>query len=75
MVKEIRKPTIKEEEIGGVEYSFETQVLNRITMKQEYIEAVQSGLKRVTQEQGGSGYAAFASASYNPAGKSGTAQA
>ncbi|MBN8432758.1 penicillin-binding protein 2 [Priestia flexa] len=75
IVKEIRKPTIKEEEIGGVEYSFETQVLNRITMKQEYIEAVQSGLKRVTQEQGGSGYAAFASAPYNPAGKSGTAQA
>ncbi|TDB50791.1 penicillin-binding protein 2 [Bacillus sp. CBEL-1] len=75
IVKEIRKPTIKEEEIGGVEYSFETQVLNRITMKQEYIEAVQSGMKRVTQEQGGSGYAAFASASYNPAGKSGTAQA
>ncbi|KSU86602.1 penicillin-binding protein [Priestia veravalensis] len=75
IVKEIRKPTIKEEEIGGVEYSFETQVLNRITMKQEYIKAVQSGLKRVTQEQGGSGYAAFASAPYNPAGKSGTAQA
>ncbi|AQX53736.1 peptidoglycan D,D-transpeptidase FtsI family protein [Priestia flexa] len=74
IVKEIRKPTIKEEEIGGVEYSFETQVLNRITMKQEYIKAVQSGLKRVTQEQGGSGYAAFASAPYNPAGKSGTAQ-
>lgn len=75
IVKEIRKPTMKIEEIGGIEYSYEAQVLNRITMKQEYIEDVQSGFKRVTQENGGSGYAFFGSAPYNPAGKSGTAQA
>ncbi|KWU61006.1 peptidoglycan D,D-transpeptidase FtsI family protein [Priestia megaterium] len=75
IVKEIRTPTIKEEEIGGVQYSFEPEVLNRITMKEEYIKDVQSGFKRVTQEVGGTGYAFFSSASYNPAGKSGTAQA
>ncbi|MFE8064988.1 peptidoglycan D,D-transpeptidase FtsI family protein [Priestia aryabhattai] len=75
IVREIRKPTIKKDEIGGVQYSFEPQVLNRITMKKEYIRDVQDALKRVTQEPGGTGYAAFMGAKYNPAGKSGTAQA
>ncbi|MEK1828209.1 penicillin-binding transpeptidase domain-containing protein [Priestia megaterium] len=75
LVKEIRKPTIKTDEIGGTQHSFEPDVLNRITMKEEYIKDVQSGFKRVTQEQGGTGYAAFHTANYNPAGKSGTAQA
>ncbi|UYP08766.1 peptidoglycan D,D-transpeptidase FtsI family protein [Priestia megaterium] len=75
LVKEIRKPTIKTDEIGGTQHSFEPDVLNRITMKEEYIKDVQNGFKRVTQEQGGTGYAAFHTANYNPAGKSGTAQA
>ncbi|MBV6738210.1 peptidoglycan D,D-transpeptidase FtsI family protein [Priestia megaterium] len=75
IVKEIRKPTIKTDEIGGTQYSFEPDVLNHITMKEEYIKDIQNAFKRVTQEKGGTGYVAFNTAKYNPAGKSGTAQA
>jgi cell division protein FtsI/penicillin-binding protein 2 len=44
-------------------------------MKEEYIKDIQNAFKRVTQEKGGTGYVAFNTAKYNPAGKSGTAQA
>ena len=76
IVKEIRKPTSKPEELGKVVNSMEPVVLNRIDMKDEYINRVQEGFKMVMQTPQGTGYTnGFAGATYDPAGKTGTAQA
>ncbi|MCM3735681.1 penicillin-binding protein 2 [Bacillus cytotoxicus] len=75
IVKEIRKPTSKPEELGKVVDSMEPVVLNRIDMKDEYINRVQEGFKMVMQTPQGTGYTnGFAGAKYDPAGKTGTAQ-
>ncbi|HDX9587720.1 TPA: penicillin-binding protein 2 [Bacillus pseudomycoides] len=76
IVKEIRKPTSKAEELGKVVDSVEPVVLNRIDMKDEYINRVQEGFKMVMQTPNGTGYSngGFAGATYDPAGKTGTAQ-
>lgn len=74
IVKEIREPDVKNNE-PNILSSFRPTILNQITMKPEYIKIVQEGFRRVMQEQGGTAYAAFASAEYNPAGKTGTAEA
>ncbi|ENQ3079927.1 penicillin-binding protein 2 [Bacillus cereus] len=76
IVKEIRKPTSKPEELGKVVDSVEPVVLNRIDMKDEYINRVQEGFKMVMQTPNGTGYSngGFAGATYDPAGKTGTAQ-
>ncbi|KZM52423.1 penicillin-binding protein [Geobacillus stearothermophilus] len=75
LVKEIREPSIDGKEPSRVIKRFEPVVLNRVDMKTEYIERVQEGFRRVMQEPGGTAYSYFASASYKPAGKTGTAQA
>ncbi|SFC50973.1 Cell division protein FtsI/penicillin-binding protein 2 [Bacillus sp. 491mf] len=80
VVKEIRKPTSKPEELGKVVDSVEPVVLNRVDMKDEYIHRVQEGFKMVMQTPEGTGYGTgypngFAGATYDPAGKTGTAQA
>ncbi|MED3751024.1 penicillin-binding protein 2 [Geobacillus stearothermophilus] len=75
LVKEIREPSIDGKEPSRVIKRFEPIVLNRVDMKTEYIERVQEGFRRVMQEPGGMAYSYFASASYKPAGKTGTAQA
>ncbi|HWO98010.1 MAG TPA: penicillin-binding protein 2 [Bacillus sp. (in: firmicutes)] len=75
IVKEIRDPAVNEEDEPNVLYSFEPTILNRITMKDQYIKIVQEGFRQVTQSPGGTGYAYFGSAPYKPAGKSGTAEA
>ncbi|MEH6888325.1 penicillin-binding protein 2 [Bacillus sp. JJ864] len=75
VVKEIRTPTSKPEELGKVVDSVEPVVLNRIDMKDEYINRVQEGFKMVMQTPNGTGYTnGFAGATYDPAGKTGTAQ-
>ncbi|WJQ09647.1 penicillin-binding protein 2 [Geobacillus stearothermophilus] len=74
LVKEIREPSIGKEPSRVIK-RFEPVVLNRVDMKTEYIERVQEGFRRVMQEPGGTAYSYFASASYKPAGKTGTAQA
>ncbi|MGG2013984.1 peptidoglycan D,D-transpeptidase FtsI family protein [Bacillus sp. S10(2024)] len=80
VVKEIRTPTSKPEELGKVVESVEPVVLNRVDMKDEYINRVQEGFKMVMQTPQGTGYGTgypngFAGATYDPAGKTGTAQA
>ncbi|MEH7461311.1 penicillin-binding protein 2 [Bacillus thuringiensis] len=75
VVKEIRTPTSKPEELGKVVESMEPTILNRVDMKDEYIKQVQDGFKMVMQTQQGTGYSAFGTATYDPAGKTGTAQA
>ena len=71
LVKEVREPDAKRG-IGAVIQSVQPEVLNKIDMKSEYIKEVQAGFRRVMTK--GTAASQFASASYKPAGKTGTAQ-
>lgn len=75
MVKEIREPLMNNEELGPVIQEIAPKVLNRIDAKEEWMDRVQEGFRRVMQEQGGTAYTYFGGKSYKPAGKTGTAQA
>ncbi|PGE43890.1 penicillin-binding protein [Bacillus toyonensis] len=74
IVQEIREQTAQKDEIGKVMDAIEPVVLNRIDMKEEYINQVKEGFRRVFQEGDGTGVRAFQKAPYKPAGKTGTAQ-
>nr|MDH3153848.1 penicillin-binding protein 2 [Bacillus licheniformis] len=71
LVKEIREPDSKKG-IGAVTQSVRPEVLNKVDMSDEYIKEVQKGFRRVMTK--GTATGQFASASYKPAGKTGTAQ-
>lgn len=75
IVKEIREPVMKNDEVGPVVNEFEPVILNKVDAKPEWFDRVQEGFRRVMQEPGGTAYGAFHSAEYKPAGKTGTAQA
>ncbi|WP_042348729.1 peptidoglycan D,D-transpeptidase FtsI family protein [Bacillus massiliigorillae] len=73
LLKEVLNPS------DGMEVykSVETKVLNKLDMKQSYIERVQEGFRKVYQEPGGTAYSYFSQPPYNEyklAGKTGTAQ-
>ncbi|MDM5374168.1 penicillin-binding protein 2 [Bacillus bombysepticus] len=74
IVQEIREQTAQKDEIGKVVQSIEPVVLNRVDMKEEYINRVKEGLRRVFQEGDGTGVKKFKNAPYKPAGKTGTAE-
>ncbi|PFJ96122.1 penicillin-binding protein [Bacillus cereus] len=74
IVQEIREQTAQKDEIGKVVHSVEPIVLNKIDMKEDYINQVKEGFRRVFQEGDGTGVRAFQKAPYKPAGKTGTAQ-
>ena len=71
LVKKIREPDSKKG-IGAVTQSVQPEVLNKVDMSDEYIKEVQKGFRRVMTK--GTAAGQFASASYKPAGKTGTAQ-
>lgn len=75
IVKEIREPVMKNNEVGPVLNEFEPVILNKVDAKPEWFDRVQEGFRRVMQERGGTAYGAFYTADYKPAGKTGTAQA
>ncbi|MDP1419382.1 penicillin-binding protein 2 [Peribacillus simplex] len=75
MVKEIRDPVDNNEELGPVAEDVSPTVLNRLDMKEEWIERVQSGFEKVAMEQGGTAYTYFGKKSYTVAAKTGTAEA
>ncbi|MGN5652134.1 peptidoglycan D,D-transpeptidase FtsI family protein [Bacillus sp. Brlt_9] len=74
IVQEVREQTSQKDEIGKVVHAVEPIVLNKIDMKEEYINQVKEGFRRVFQEGDGTGVRAFQKASYKPGGKTGTAQ-
>ncbi|MFC4320786.1 peptidoglycan D,D-transpeptidase FtsI family protein [Litchfieldia salsa] len=74
IVKEVRQPTLEQDEIGPILKPFEPTILNRIDMNDRYISQVQEGFRQVMQESGGTAVGKFGNKSYNPAGKTGTAQ-
>lgn len=75
LVREIRKPFNRTDEIGSVINEIQPTVLNHIDIKKEWINRVQTGFKKVMQEPGGTAYEFFGTAPYSPAGKTGTAEA
>jgi cell division protein FtsI/penicillin-binding protein 2 len=72
LVREVREPAINEDEPATVVQSFEPKILNRIDMSDVHIKRVQEGLRAVMTR--GTAAKKFADASYQPAGKTGTAQ-
>jgi cell division protein FtsI/penicillin-binding protein 2 len=75
IVKEIREPVMENNELGPIIEEIQPKVLNRIDMKDEWIKRVQEGFRMVMQVGDGTGVGMFKSAPYNPAGKTGTAEA
>ncbi len=72
LVTEIREPIADRTNQGAVVQKFEPTILNRIDMSDEYISRVQQGLRNVMTSGTASGR--FSNKSYQPAGKTGTAQ-
>ncbi|WP_051348451.1 peptidoglycan D,D-transpeptidase FtsI family protein [Peribacillus kribbensis] len=75
LVKQIREPGDKNGQLGPVVEDIKPVVLNKLDLKQSWIERVQEGFRGVMQSPDGTGYKTFGSKSYLPAGKTGTAQA
>ncbi len=74
LVKQIHDSTNRDQ-LGPVYKVNEPTVLNKIEMDDSYLERVQRGMRQVFQESGGTGYNYFNDADYDPAGKTGTAEA
>ncbi|WP_226036911.1 peptidoglycan D,D-transpeptidase FtsI family protein [Aquibacillus saliphilus] len=74
IVSEVREPVADKNQLGPVAKSYNTDVLNKVEMDDDYIDRVQEGFRRVMQESRGTAANYFADASYSPAGKTGTAE-
>ncbi|YCA42899.1 penicillin-binding protein 2 [Bacillus sp. JZ8] len=74
LLKEVRESTVNEDQEGKILYESEPEILNRISMKQEYIDVIQNGFRRVMVGAKGTAATTFRNATYNPAGKTGTAE-
>ncbi|UFT97790.1 penicillin-binding protein 2 [Radiobacillus kanasensis] len=74
LVSEIRQPSL-DDQLGPVVKNFNTDVLNKIEMDDQYIERVQQGFINVFHgSQGTANNTIWAGAPYKPAGKTGTAE-
>lgn len=75
IVKEIREPLLENNELGPIVQEIKPKVLNRVDAEPEWFDRVHQGFKKVYQEKGGTAFYYFGSKDYNPAGKTGTAEA
>ncbi|HJV17296.1 MAG TPA: penicillin-binding protein 2 [Bacillales bacterium] len=75
LVKEIHDPNYDSNELGPIFQDIKPNVLNRVDMKDEWIDRVQQGFRMVVNESGGTGYGLITNKQYKIAGKTGTAQA
>ncbi|WP_088071091.1 peptidoglycan D,D-transpeptidase FtsI family protein [Gottfriedia luciferensis] len=73
VAKELRQPSIGDDS-GVIRQEFKPKVLNRIDMKDSYIDRVKTGFYKVYNEQGGTARPYFLGVDYKIAGKTGTAQ-
>ncbi|MFD1066257.1 peptidoglycan D,D-transpeptidase FtsI family protein [Oceanobacillus locisalsi] len=73
-LKEAHDPIASLDELGPLYYSKNTSVMNRIDMTNDQISRVQEGFRRVYEGNQGTASDYFQNKSYNPAGKTGTAQ-
>ncbi|WP_281202395.1 peptidoglycan D,D-transpeptidase FtsI family protein [Cytobacillus kochii] len=75
VVKEIREPLLENEELGPIVEEISPKVLNKLDMNASWIERVKEGFRQVAQEQQGTALSFFGDKEYDPAGKTGTAEA
>lgn len=75
LVKEIRKPVDDNNQLGPIVEEVSPVVLNKLEMKDEWVQRVQKGFHMVAQEQGGSAYIYLGNKKYESSAKTGTAQA
>ncbi|WP_251551395.1 peptidoglycan D,D-transpeptidase FtsI family protein [Neobacillus muris] len=75
LVKQIREPSTDNNELGPIVKEIQPKVLNHLDMKDEWINRVKEGFRMVFQVGDGTGVSYWKSAPYNPAGKTGTAEA
>jgi penicillin-binding protein A len=75
LVKEIHDPNYDSNELGPMFQYIKPKILNRVDMKDEWVERVQQGFRMVVNESGGTGYGLITNKQYKIAGKTGTAQA
>lgn len=73
IVKDIHHPS-PDKELGSIYKSNETEVLNKINISDVELERIQKGFRGAFQASGGTGYGYWSGKSYNPAGKTGTAE-
>ncbi len=64
----------KNGELGPLFKEINPEILNKIQMKDSWIDRVQEGFRQVYQTPGGTAYRTFGGKSYKPAGKTGTAE-
>ncbi|MDV2683171.1 penicillin-binding transpeptidase domain-containing protein [Alkalihalophilus lindianensis] len=74
LVSEIREPSVSADEPGAILHKFEPTILNRVDMSDADLNRVQQGFYQVMNGSQGTAAGTFGNASYNPAGKTGTAQ-
>lgn len=75
IVDQIRQPSSNNNKLGPIIDQIQPKILNRIVMPESWIQRVQLGFKMVMQQSPGTIYPYFMGVNYDPAGKSGTAQA
>jgi penicillin-binding protein A len=75
LVKEIREPSNNPNQLAPIIDEIQPKVLDKIDMKDQWINHVQEGLKLVINDPQGTGYATITNKQYKIAGKTGTAQA
>ena len=73
LVKEVYLPS--NDDVSGKQLvkGFTPNLLNVVELDQTYFNRVHQGFVAALQQSGGTGYSVFAKATYNPAGKTGTA--
>ena len=74
VVKALHEPVLEKGQIGPVFRAMEPKIQNQLSMKKDWINRVQSGLRLVTQSSRGTA-SDFMNEPYKPAGKTGTAEA
>lgn len=74
LMKEIREPATVSSKQGEVLETYQPKILNKVDMELSYIKRVQEGFRLVMNGSKGTGASYFRGATYQPAGKTGTAQ-
>lgn len=75
LVKEIREPNNNSNELGPIFKVMNPTILNKLDMKDSWINRVQEGFREVVNDPQGTGYGRITNKQYKIAGKTGTAQA
>src|SRR5690625_6991983 len=70
IVKDIHNPSV-DKDLGSIYKSNETEVLNKMKIKDSELKRIQEGFRGAFQSEGGTGYSYWSGKNYNPAGKTG----